>query len=869
MNIADAKKQVKDTVEAYLAKDDAGLPAIAPVHQRPIFLIGAPGIGKTAIMEQVAQELGIGLVSYSMTHHTRQSALGLPLIEHREFEGIEYDASEYTMSEIIASMYDYMKKTGLSRGILFLDEINCVSETLYPSMLQFLQFKTFGRHHVPDDWIVVCAGNPPEYNKSVHEFDIVTLDRLRKIEVDPDYAAWRVYAQESDVHPAITTFLEIKKDCFYSVESKPGVKSFVTARGWSDLSEIIVLFEHMQKPIDINLVSQFLQDDEIAEQFAVYYDLFNKYRSDYQIDKILAGDVSDEVVDRAKAAPFDERVALLGLLFDPLGEQMGTALQAEQALVRVRDEMREVKQPLLAGATIRETVAADAAKWEATLARGIETGTKPAAEVRVERRAITLLKDICVACEMRSALSGEDAFDVASERFAAEVAVLDPSINEAELNLSHAFDFLERAFGNEREMLVFTAELTARGSTARFINRFGSESYFAHNEGLMIDSHQQDLLARIDELGLSKGQQDEVVVAGGKDAGTAAEDAGENAGMAGEDVDGDRSAEEALDEEEAEGLSPEQGADEDAEDESAALEADASLADSAATDDSEDADESFAGAAHAARPIMDADEEPAGLDDEHREESDAGDAGEEGEEEVPSDQATGETTLQSYYTGAQFEYGLPSLCKMTLPADLEGKTVLDIGCRRGKGVFKLSDRVGENGHVIGIDWTPAFVEEASERMDRAWHDSGLPRNNMEIHLGYPEALDEVGIPDSSVDVIFVNSVSNLVYDDEAAYREMLRVLKDGGYVVNETVIADRARDANVVEKAKAIGNSVQAATDKSSFENMLSRVGFRTVSYDNAEPVDPDAGALPQIPADQVDTDEDVHFAALVATIVK
>ena len=50
------------------------------------------------------------------------------------------------MSEIIASVYDMMERIGLKEGILFLDEINCVSETLAPAMLQFLQYKIFGRH---------------------------------------------------------------------------------------------------------------------------------------------------------------------------------------------------------------------------------------------------------------------------------------------------------------------------------------------------------------------------------------------------------------------------------------------------------------------------------------------------------------------------------------------------------------------------------------------------------------------------------------------------------------------------------------------------------------------------------------------------
>ena len=191
MNIKEAKNYIKDSVKIDLRKDEDGEYRIPVLRQRPIFLLGAPGIGKTAIMEQIAQELQIALVSYSMTHHTRQSALGLPFITHKTYGNLSYDVSEYTMSEIIASVYDVMEESGLKEGILFLDEINCVSETLAPSMLQFLQYKVFGRHQVPEGWVIVTAGNPPEYNKSVREFDVVTLDRMKILEVEADYAAWR------------------------------------------------------------------------------------------------------------------------------------------------------------------------------------------------------------------------------------------------------------------------------------------------------------------------------------------------------------------------------------------------------------------------------------------------------------------------------------------------------------------------------------------------------------------------------------------------------------------------------------------------------------------------------------------------------
>ena len=127
MNIKEAKQEVKNTITAYLKKDDMGSYEIAIERQRPILLMGPPGIGKTAIMEQVAKELGINLVSYTITHHTRQSAIGLPFISQKEYDGREYSVTEYTMSEIIASVYEQIEKSGIHEGILFLDEINCVS----------------------------------------------------------------------------------------------------------------------------------------------------------------------------------------------------------------------------------------------------------------------------------------------------------------------------------------------------------------------------------------------------------------------------------------------------------------------------------------------------------------------------------------------------------------------------------------------------------------------------------------------------------------------------------------------------------------------------------------------------------------------
>ena len=98
MNIKKAKEEIKDSIEAYLLKDSFGDYVIPVESQRPLLMIGPPGIGKTAIMRQIASECRIGLVAYTITHHTRQSAIGLPYIEEREFGGEKFSITEYTMS---------------------------------------------------------------------------------------------------------------------------------------------------------------------------------------------------------------------------------------------------------------------------------------------------------------------------------------------------------------------------------------------------------------------------------------------------------------------------------------------------------------------------------------------------------------------------------------------------------------------------------------------------------------------------------------------------------------------------------------------------------------------------------------------------
>lgn len=502
MNIKEAKDFIKNTVSIYLTKDEYGEYKIPVGRQRPIFLLGAPGIGKTAIMEQIAQEMGIALVSYSMTHHTRQSALGLPFISKKKYGGEEYSISEYTMSEIIASVYETMEKSGQKEGILFLDEINCVSETLYPSMLQFLQFKVFGSHSVPEGWVVVTAGNPPEYNRSVRSFDVVTLDRLKVMEIEPDYPAWRAYALSHDVHPSITAFLEINKGYFYLMENTVSGMNYVTARGWEDLSTVISLYEAANMTVTEGLIGQYIRNEQVAREYFVYYELYNKYKKIYRINEVLHGEVSDEVLMGTAKASVDERLSLVAILTDTVKNELKVTVERFEDLRDIQPILRS----LLSDNDIHSGLMKQIDNREAMTQKRKAAGTLTNELKQKNNRVKALLGELLEDIQGQAAFSDGDS---EKERLIASyndmLGKVQDEVWEKKKVLSYFFDFICKAFGEEsNEMLLGVTELTLAESSARFLNAFGSEEYNKYAGILMVTDRSERLREEIEGYILNK-----------------------------------------------------------------------------------------------------------------------------------------------------------------------------------------------------------------------------------------------------------------------------------------------------------------------------------------------------------------------------
>ncbi len=442
-----------------------------------------------------------------MTHHTRQSALGLPFITHKNYKGMEFDISEYTMSEIIASIYEVMEGSGIEEGILFLDEINCVSETLAPSMLQFLQYKIFGKHKVPDGWVIVTAGNPPEYNKSVREFDVVTMDRMKLVEVEADYPTWKEYALKQGIHNAVTTYLEMKKSDFYRVETNVGGKSYVTARGWEDLSATMLLCEEEGITVDETLVGQYLHNEKIVKEFTAYYELYNKYKKDYKVEEILNGTNSAQEVERARIAKFDERLSLVGMLLDKLESEMRENLETADYLAELMKALKIIKalyereeNTQNGGETdICAIVESQIQARQKLLETMRSAGTLSGEDRRKNRAIIQFLE----AREKELRLNrGEDPFAVLKGAFDGEVSAMKEENARIQARLHNVFAFSEVAFMDGNELLVLVTELTVNVYSSRFISTYGSPDYAKHNEDLMLHEREDDILQEIDKLEL-------------------------------------------------------------------------------------------------------------------------------------------------------------------------------------------------------------------------------------------------------------------------------------------------------------------------------------------------------------------------------
>ncbi|HYH71449.1 MAG TPA: methyltransferase domain-containing protein [Methyloceanibacter sp.] len=185
-------------------------------------------------------------------------------------------------------------------------------------------------------------------------------------------------------------------------------------------------------------------------------------------------------------------------------------------------------------------------------------------------------------------------------------------------------------------------------------------------------------------------------------------------------------------------------------------------------------------------------------------------------------------------------------CGITVPAALTGKRVLDLGSGSGRDAYLISQLVGPDGEVVGIDMTDEQLATARSHVD--WHMQrfGYGNPNVEFRQGYIEKLGELGLEPQSFDVVVSNCVINLSIDKPAVLRGAYDLLKPGGELYFADVYCDRRLPDHVRADPLLYGECLGGALYWNDFIPMAKQAGFLDPRLVTSRPIAVEDDAMRQ-----------------------
>lgn len=195
---------------------------IAP--SRPVFIWGAPGIGKSALVEQFAKDIGLPCVSLLGSQLAPEDIIGIPQIKG--------DTSEFLPPKMIARKEPY---------VLFLDELNACSQEVQKAFYSLIHERRIGEYHLPEGSIVVGAGNRAQDSAIVKTMSSALINRMFHVQMKADARQWIKWAEENNLHPWVIDYIIQRPDHLFSEPPKTE-EPFSTPRSWHMLSDALTEF---------------------------------------------------------------------------------------------------------------------------------------------------------------------------------------------------------------------------------------------------------------------------------------------------------------------------------------------------------------------------------------------------------------------------------------------------------------------------------------------------------------------------------------------------------------------------------------------------------------------------------------------------
>ena len=245
--------------------------------QRPLFLWGPPGIGKSELVASIAEELGGVTVDLRLGQMEPTDIRGIPFY-NKDSGKMDWAPPIDLPDEEMASQYPVV--------VLFLDEMNQAAPAVQGSAFQLILNRRIGKYHLPKNVVIVAAGNRDSDKGISYRMPTPLANRFVHLEMRPDFESWQQWAVNNRIHKDVVGYLSFAKQDLYDFDPRSSGRSFATPRSWTFVSELL---EDGDDSTNMDLIA-----GTIGEGLAVKFMAHRKISSNMpNPEDILAGKVNE------------------------------------------------------------------------------------------------------------------------------------------------------------------------------------------------------------------------------------------------------------------------------------------------------------------------------------------------------------------------------------------------------------------------------------------------------------------------------------------------------------------------------------------------------------------------------------------------
>jgi hypothetical protein len=218
---------LKTQIESIL--QDSSLASKLP----PVLIHGSPGLGKSSIVKNIANELNIGFVDVRLAQMEPCDIKGLPVP----------DNENKVMRWYINGTWP---KDPNSKGIIFLDEIKSCDRSIQVASYELILDRKLGDlYRIPDGWVVVAAGNNSGDRAVATTMSSALANRFMHLELDVNTEDWILWAQHNNIHPSVVGFIRYRNMYLFHMEGENLERGWPSPRSWERVSHILNLYKHL------------------------------------------------------------------------------------------------------------------------------------------------------------------------------------------------------------------------------------------------------------------------------------------------------------------------------------------------------------------------------------------------------------------------------------------------------------------------------------------------------------------------------------------------------------------------------------------------------------------------------------------------